>query len=98
MDKRITSVFLCMVLVLAMAPIVDQDLLTPKKSEIQIIKDIPTVEAATKKSYVGSEKSNVYHKLYCKYVKRIKKYNKIYFKTKKQAKNWGYRPCKVCHP
>ena len=48
--------------------------------------------------YVGSKKSNKYHKKTCASAKKIKKSNKIVFKSKKQAKRMGYKPCKKCHP
>lgn len=48
--------------------------------------------------YVGSKNSNKYHKKTCASAKKIKKYNKITFKSKKQAKRMGYKPCKKCPP
>ncbi len=66
-----------------------------KSSELSNNQDVATVHAATKK-YVGSKKSNVYHKLKCRSAKRIKSYNKRYFSSVKKAKKAGYRACKVC--
>jgi hypothetical protein len=57
--------------------------------------NINVANAASKK-YVGSWKSNVFHKKWCRYVKNIKKYNKRYFSSTKKAKRVGYRACKVC--
>ena len=48
--------------------------------------------------YVGSINSDVYHYLWCSYVKNIKEENKIYFSSSQEARSAGYRPCKVCKP
>lgn len=57
------------------------------------------VDAKTVKGkYVGSKNSDKYHKKTCASAKKIKKYNKIFFKSKAQAKRMGYKPCKKCHP
>ena len=72
---------------------------TPTTSEITAHSiSTPTVAAAYKYRYVASIHSNVYHKYTCRYVKKIKSYNRIYFKTKTSAKKHHYRPCKVCRP
>ena len=51
-----------------------------------------------KSKFVASKKSNKFHKPTCTYAKKIKKSNKITFKSKSQAKKSGYKPCKKCHP
>ena len=58
------------------------------------------VDAKTvkKSKYVGSKNSDKYHKKSCPSAKKIKKYNKITFKSKAQARSMGYKPCKRCHP
>jgi len=48
--------------------------------------------------YVGSSKSDVYHYPSCSSAKRIKSGNLVSFNSVQQAKNAGYRPCKVCNP
>lgn len=48
--------------------------------------------------YVGSIKSNVYHYPTCECVKQIYPRNLIWFASETEAKNKGYRPCKVCNP
>lgn len=48
--------------------------------------------------YVGSVNSNKYHRLSCKWAKKIKPKNAVYFKDKKEAEEKGYKPCKVCKP
>jgi len=48
--------------------------------------------------FVGSKNSDVYHYLSCGYAGRIKSGNKIYFSSSQDARNHGYRSCKVCSP
>jgi len=48
--------------------------------------------------YVASVNSDVFHHSWCHYVDRIKDYNKVYFSSREEAINAGYRPCKVCNP
>jgi phosphatidylserine/phosphatidylglycerophosphate/cardiolipin synthase-like enzyme len=48
--------------------------------------------------YVASKNSTVFHTPDCKWVKRIKEENKIWFKTREEALDKGYKPCKVCKP
>ncbi|MEW6516265.1 MAG: Ada metal-binding domain-containing protein [candidate division FCPU426 bacterium] len=49
-------------------------------------------------AYYGSIRSDKYHYSTCRWAKKIKKKNLIVFKTKAQARENGYRPCKVCKP
>lgn len=48
--------------------------------------------------FVGSEKSDVYHWPDCRWAKRIKPENRVWFESPADARNHGYRPCKVCNP
>ena len=48
--------------------------------------------------FVGSVNSDVYHYSSCSAAKRIKSGNLITFNSVQQAKNAGYRPCKICNP
>ena len=48
--------------------------------------------------YVGSVNSNKYHRPDCKWAKRIKPENEIWFRDKEDARKHGYVPCKVCKP
>lgn len=48
--------------------------------------------------YVGSSKSNKFHRPSCVYVTKIKSENLISFESREVAVNYGYIPCKVCHP
>ncbi|MGB3346667.1 MAG: thermonuclease family protein [Candidatus Humimicrobiia bacterium] len=48
--------------------------------------------------FLGSKKSDVYHYQNCRYVKQILPENIIRFTSVEDARNHGYRPCKVCKP
>lgn len=48
--------------------------------------------------YVGSVNSNIYHYPYCKWAKKIKRENEVWFISSGQARDADYRPCKVCRP
>jgi methylphosphotriester-DNA--protein-cysteine methyltransferase len=46
--------------------------------------------------YGWNRKLKIYGTLHCKSGKRIKKENRVFFKTVTQAKKQGYRPCGHC--
>lgn len=48
--------------------------------------------------YAASKKSEVFHYIYCSYVKKIKQEELILFKTREEAIASGRRPCKKCKP
>ena len=48
--------------------------------------------------YVASKNSTVFHMPDCKWAQRIKEENKIWFTTREEALDKGYKPCKVCKP
>ena len=47
---------------------------------------------------VGSKNSKKYHRPTCQWAQKIKPENKVVFKDAKEAKQAGYRACKVCKP
>jgi len=53
---------------------------------------------SSEQQFVGSKNSDVYHIPSCGYAGRIKSENKIWFSSSQDARNHGYRPCKVCKP
>ena len=63
-------------------------------------KEIPqsyqTMAKADGGLYVGSNRSNTFHRPSCRYVKRIQAENLISFESRAEAINYGYSPCKVC--
>jgi len=48
--------------------------------------------------YVGNKNSKVFHHSNCRYVEKIDEGNKVFFNTREEAKEQGYRPCKICKP
>lgn len=49
-------------------------------------------------SYVGNSYSGKFHKSTCYWCKKMKHSHRVKFKSRKQAINWHYVPCKVCKP
>jgi methylphosphotriester-DNA--protein-cysteine methyltransferase len=44
----------------------------------------------------GNKKLKIYGTLRCKSGKRMKRENRVFFSTEKEALGFGYRPCKNC--
>lgn len=68
------------------------------KANQQVIKETSETSVPKTGAYVGSLKSDKYHRPTCRWAKKITHANKIGFKNKKDAINQGYIPCKVCRP
>lgn len=49
-------------------------------------------------SYIGNARSHIFHHASCYHVDAMKDSNKVYFSTRQEAINAGYRPCKDCSP
>jgi methylphosphotriester-DNA--protein-cysteine methyltransferase len=59
----------------------------------------PTAYAQNQEmTYVGSSKSNKYHRPSCTWANRIKPSNLVSFSSREEAQAAGYIPCKVCKP
>lgn len=54
--------------------------------------------ASANAQFVGSAKSDKYHKETCQHAKRILVENRVEFATVEEAKEAGYVACKVCKP
>lgn len=48
--------------------------------------------------YIGNSNSKKFHYPWCKWAQKISSFNRVYFKTREEAINAGYVPCKVCNP
>ncbi len=46
--------------------------------------------------YGGNQKLKIYGTLKCRSGKRMKKQNRVFFKTIEEAKELGFRPCGHC--
>jgi hypothetical protein len=55
-------------------------------------------DSTTGAIYVGSEKSNKFHRLNCEWAMKIKAANRICFSSREAALAYGYVPCGVCKP
>jgi methylphosphotriester-DNA--protein-cysteine methyltransferase len=49
-------------------------------------------------TYVGSARSDKYHYISCRVVKRITERYLIYFSNEDVAVRSGYMPCRICNP
>lgn len=49
-------------------------------------------------NYCGNKNSKIYHLPGCSSIKKTKEENKVYFKTKDECINNGYKPCSRCKP
>ncbi|MBR1610042.1 MAG: thermonuclease family protein [Methanobrevibacter sp.] len=49
-------------------------------------------------SYVGNSNSGKFHVSGCSSVSKMSEKNKVFFKTRNDAINQGYVPCKICNP
>uniref|UniRef100_A0A7V3ZJH7 TNase-like domain-containing protein n=1 Tax=Dictyoglomus thermophilum TaxID=14 RepID=A0A7V3ZJH7_DICTH len=48
--------------------------------------------------YIGNINSKIFHYPWCKYAQAMSEKNKVYFSSRENAINSGYRPCEVCKP
>lgn len=48
--------------------------------------------------YVGNANSHIFHKTSCDAICNMKEKNKVTFKSREDAVNSGYSPCKRCNP
>jgi Adenosine deaminase len=56
-----------------------------------------TIDLASS-DYIGNSASGIFHYANCRYVSRMSENHKVYFDTRDEAIDAGYRPCKVCRP
>ncbi len=49
-------------------------------------------------NFCGNKNSKVYHKSGCTSLSKTKEENKVYFSTKEEYINNGYKPCSRCNP
>jgi endonuclease YncB( thermonuclease family) len=48
--------------------------------------------------YIGNINSKIFHYPWCPYAQQMSEKNKVYFSSREEAVNLGYRPCEVCKP
>ena len=54
--------------------------------------------SAPAQTYIASAESDKFHKPRCRAAKKIDEANAIYFNSKDEAINAGYKPCGICKP
>lgn len=52
----------------------------------------------TEEFYVGNAQSRKFHRPSCKYAREIKPGNRVEFRTRDEALDLGYEPCRACDP
>lgn len=79
---------------------IDYQIFTEKESirAPPVVKTETTIVEVQEYKYAASKKSEVFHYIYCSYVKKIKQEELILFKTREDAIASGRRPCKKCKP
>jgi competence protein ComEC len=71
----------------------------PESKPTQAVEQKPDPQPAPSAGlYVGSIKSDKYHKPSCRHAKSIKPENEIWFDSVEEAKSKGCVPCAVCRP
>ena len=88
------------------ASVKEQGITTPTYPAITSTPAHSTITAAPAKnppqavsaSYVGNKKSMVFHLPNCESVAKMKDSSKIYYDTRSEAVNAGYKPCQNCNP
>ena len=64
-----------------------------------VVGTTPTVNNSTSdEKYCGNKNSKVLHKNSCGSVSKMKDANKVFYKSKEEALNQGYKPCGSCKP
>jgi micrococcal nuclease len=64
----------------------------------RVVEERAPPQASTATSYVGSRRSDKFHRPSCRYAGRIKPSNLVVFGSRQEALNAGYVPCKACRP
>lgn len=91
MKRRFLVFFLVLALVgLVVVPTVSSSPLLSRHTSF--------VKPVAAQEYWGSVNSNKFHYPYCSAAKRIKPGNLRVFKSRREAVNAGYIPCKICKP
>lgn len=57
-----------------------------------------SVSTSSSSGYIGNLNSLKFHKVDCEGVRKMSEKNKVFFKTRQEAINEGYVPCKMCNP
>ena len=69
-----------------------------EKVIVSMASSFSIAKPACEDRYVGSKNSDKFHYPECKWARKIKEENQIWFNSRQEAINKGYVPCKVCDP
>lgn len=56
------------------------------------------VKPAGKALYVGNRRTRIFHRADCRWAQKISPQNRVEFRSRGEALEAGYRPCRVCRP
>jgi len=68
-----------------------------KKGLWALTREVPIKKEKAAK-YIGNKKTKKFHNPWCSSVEQMNEENKVYFKSREEAMNAGYIPCKKCNP
>lgn len=71
---------------------------TDINGDVVIVSDGETLSVVSEYYYVGNGNSEIFHRMTCSSVSKMKDSNKVTLYTPEQAEYEGYRPCKNCSP
>lgn len=72
---------------------------TQTTTSVQQTKSQPAaVSTDSSSGYIGNLNSLKFHKVDCEGVSKMSEKNKVFFKSRQEAINEGYVPCKMCNP
>ncbi len=69
-----------------------------EKVPIAIGAALPISKSTYTGKFVGHKKSKKFHYPYCRWAEKMNPENQIWFKSRQEAVDKGYIPCKVCKP
>lgn len=67
-------------------------------SDLTITEQIPAADYVAAAAYMGNSRQKIFHQLNCKFAKKALAKNRVYFESREEAVNAGYRPCRTCKP
>lgn len=84
-------------------PGIEIDYATGESRQISSVEASPSVTTlpqttAPSVTYIGNQNSHIFHYDWCESVSKMKDKNKVYFSSREEAVNAGYKPCQRCNP
>lgn len=84
-------------------PGIEIDYATGESRQVSSVEASPSVTTlpqttAPSVTYIGNQNSHIFHYDWCESVSKMKDKNKVYFSSREEAVNAGYKPCQRCNP